>query len=522
MTALARLLRPPWSRESQPQHLAPASTPHLLTLVVVVTGALLALSAAAVLIRVLSLEHPWAALLSLLCGTIALVPLWYAYRFRWVSDLADPIILAGWVFWLPMFGVGGVALALGWNEPYYLDLLADPSRSLAAAELWAIVGFIALAAGAALPQAWRLGELLERHLPRGAWPRGQSTLAAWALVASGTAVSAWGLLTDRLGYAATANQTISPLPAYLQTMTLLGMALLWFDLLRTPRPWMWKQWSTIGALLVVIGANAALSESRAALISVVLAAMLVAALSNRAPAGRSVALLVGIGVAALVIGGLFVSAYRDVRAERAQVVEEVGRPSSSRFDDVVEAAGDIGERGPVQNVEYLRDRGVQRLEAPAGLAVLVARHRELDAAEARRGAPRVLDATFGAFIPRAVWSSKPATGDSTTISVLYFEYEDSAFPVTPMGDLLRDLGPLAVPLGMVLMGFVLRVLHEALLSGRELSAGRVAAYVVLIIRAPSWFEGFYATFLADLVRVGFVVAVALGFVSLVARQRTGV
>ena len=34
------------------------------------------------------------------------------------------------------------------------------------------------------------------------------------------------------------------------------------------------------------------------------------------------------------------------------------------------------------------------------------------------------------------------------------------------------------------------------------------------MRAPSWWEGFYATFFADLVRAGLVVAVALGLVHL--------
>ncbi|MEZ5176886.1 MAG: hypothetical protein R2746_01005 [Acidimicrobiales bacterium] len=78
----------------------------------------------------------------------------------------DPVVLAGWLFWLPIFGLGGVALALGWNRPYYLDLLADPSEALAAAQLWGLVGFLSLAAGASLPAVRRAGRGLGRLLPR--------------------------------------------------------------------------------------------------------------------------------------------------------------------------------------------------------------------------------------------------------------------------------------------------------------------------------------------------------------------
>jgi hypothetical protein len=83
-----------------------------------------------------------------------------------------------------------------------------------------------------------------------------------------------------------------------------------------------------------------------------------------------------------------------------------------------------------------------------------------------------------------------------------------------MGDLLRDLGPLAVPLAMAFMGVVLRLLHASLVGAGPVTTARVAAFVVLIVRAPMWWEGFYATYLADIVRAGLVVAVALAFVHL--------
>ena len=162
----------------------------------------------------------------------------------------------------------------------------------------------------------------------------------------------------------------------------------------------------------------------------------------------------------------------------------------------------------------MRDRSVQRLEAPGALAVIVGRHQELDGTDTAAGAPSVVASTIGSFIPRALWADKPASTDPGAISRLYFEFEANAFGITNMGDLLRDLGPVAVPLAMALMGIVLRLLHATLVGSGPVAAGRVTAFVVLIVRAPSWWEGFYATFFADLVRAGLVVAVALGLVHL--------
>ena len=41
--------------------------------------------------------------------------------------------------------------------------------------------------------------------------------------------------------------------------------------------------------------------------------------------------------------------------------------------------------------------------------------------------------------------------DPNAYGRVYFEF-DNAFAMSPMGDVLRDVGPVAVPLAMVLMG----------------------------------------------------------------------
>lgn len=498
----------------------PPPRPALLAIVGYLAFAMYGACVLAVVVRATSLDHPAAAFLSLVVGAAAITPLARAFRERDGAAVADPLVLAGWIFWLPMFCVGGVSLALGWNRPYFLDLLADPSAALAASELWGLVGFLAFAVGTAVPGLRRAGAAVGARLPLGDWPPGAVRWPAVVLIVAGLAVSAYALATGGLGYEATTRQDLSPLPAYLQTITLVGVALVWFDLLRTPSPSRARIALTVGAIGAAALAGSTFAESRATLATWVLVILLVTALAEVTIPTRVAAGVVAVAAVALVLGALIGSTYREIRAGVETTTTGVIRTDDERdgrMGDLGLTFERIADRG-LGNVGYVRDRSVQRLEAPGALAVVVARHQELDGTDTAAGAPRVLESAFGSFIPRVVWADKPASTDPGAISRLYFEFGANAFAITPMGDLLRDLGPIAVPIAMALMGLVLRLLHAALVGADPATAGRVVAFVVLIVRAPSWWEGFYATFMADLVRAGLVVAVALGFVHLWVRS----
>lgn len=494
-------------------------TPVLLVLVGGGAVVLYAACVAAVGWRAGSLDHPAAAVLALVTGAVALAPTLAALRQRDTAALVDPVVLAGWLFWLPIFCLGGVALALGWNHPYYLDLLADPSEALAAAQLWGLVGFLSLALGASLPGIRRAGLAAGRRLPRPTWRPGSVRLPAALLVVGGLAVSAVALATDRLGYDATTRQQVSPVAAYLQVIALVGVALLWHDLLHTPPPRGRVAVAlTVGGLVAAAVVGGSLAESRATLATWVLVVLVVTLLSGVRVPGRLAGAVVAAAAVTLVLGALVGSQYRELRRDGVGPTGEVV-PAPGRLDALDQALERIGDRG-LGNVAYLRDRSVQRLEAPGGLAVIVARNHELDGTDTADGAPRVLDSMIGSFVPRALWSDKPASTDPGAISRLYFEYEANAFAVTPMGDVLRDLGPFAVPLLMLLMGAVLRLVHAALVGSPPLAATGVAAFAVLVVRAPMWWEGFYATYLGDLLRAGVVIAASLVFVHLLARRAT--
>jgi len=312
----------------------------------------------AVLARATSLDHPAAAVLALVVGAVAITPLALAFRDRDGAALADPLVLAGWVFWLPMFCLGGVSLALGWNHPYYLDLLADPSAALAGSELWALVGFGALWIGTEVPGLRTIGERVSDRLPRGDWPTGSVRWPAALLVGAGLAVAAIGLATGQIGYEAATRQEVSPIPAYLQTVALLGVALLWFDLVRTPAPGARRVVLTSVAIGGAAVVGAGLAESRAALATWVLVVLLVTAVARVAIPTRLAVGVVAIASVALVLGALVGSTYREIRAEAtAAPGAAAGEGSGGRLSDVGTTVGRIAERG-AGNVGYVRDRSV--------------------------------------------------------------------------------------------------------------------------------------------------------------------
>jgi hypothetical protein len=76
-----------------------------------------------------------------------------------------------------------------------------------------------------------------------------------------------------------------------------------------------------------------------------------------------------------------------------------------------------------------------------------------------------------------------------------------------MGDLLRNYGPIGVPLGMILLGFVIRIFYSALIENQELSVWRVTLFYMLLTSIN--YESFYGTIIPYLIRVGFISIIGL-------------
>src|SRR5262245_381737 len=68
---------------------------------------------------------PWLLLLLV----VILVPSTILYK-QGTFNLANPLVLASWAFFVPGFVIGGTLLALGYSSPAYLALVQAPEISL--------------------------------------------------------------------------------------------------------------------------------------------------------------------------------------------------------------------------------------------------------------------------------------------------------------------------------------------------------------------------------------------------------
>jgi hypothetical protein len=72
--------------------------------------------------------------------------------------------------------------------------------------------------------------------------------------------------------------------------------------------------------------------------------------------------------------------------------------------------------------------------------------------------------------------------------------------MTPMGDLLRNFGPWGIPLGMVLLGILIRFIYAVFIENREFSYWRSTVFYMLLTTIS--FEGIYSLIVPYLFKIG--------------------
>ena len=158
-----------------------------------------------------------------------------------------------------------------------------------------------------------------------------------------------------------------------------------------------------------------------------------------------------------------------------------------------------------------------RVENLSSLAVVVANYERLAPYEESYGLENnIINDTLTSFIPRFVWNDKPPTSDARAYSDLYFNFGENSFAISPFGDLVRNFGPIGVPLGMLLLGIYLRVIHAGLIDTPHPALWKKVAYFPLLTLVS--YEAFYATIFPSIVRTVFILAVSLFLVNLIAKQ----
>lgn len=85
---------------------------------------------------------PWTALAGV-CVLSPTVYLLYVGKF----DLFHPLVYGAWVYIFPAFIIGGVLIAFGFVDPYFMAFIDNPQYNLPLTLVYIAVGFLAITAG---------------------------------------------------------------------------------------------------------------------------------------------------------------------------------------------------------------------------------------------------------------------------------------------------------------------------------------------------------------------------------------
>ena len=450
---------------------------------------------------------PWCAL----TGVVVAAPsIYLAARRRF--DLFHPLVFAAWSYFFPAFVIGGLILAAGLSEPFYLSFVPDQEYYLPLTLGYITLGFAGLTFGFTLPLGKRLGDVLSRRLPVWDWKPADILFPGLLLLVAGVVFSTSAFTAGILGYQR--SQIIEVFDATLATFTYfvpVASFMLWYAIFRVEHRTM--NFKLVAMILIaLVPFSTMLAGSRGGLIHNLLPIAMAFWLS-----GRRIKLHHGIilGVfltGAVLLGVIYGTTFRRVKGTEEQV------DLNTYMNQSGQALQIMRDRGVKDNLTFALDTFAQRIETTSSVAVVVANYEKLEPYSSDYGlAGNIWMYTWTAFIPRFIWPDKPIVSDARAYSALYFDYGDNSFAITPMGDLLRNFGPLGVPIGMAFLGFILRVMYTSLIEGSVKSVWRSAAYYLLLVNTS--YEGFYGTIIPSLLRLSIVLLVAGFFISLIAHKR---
>ncbi|MEO6590072.1 MAG: O-antigen polymerase [Pyrinomonadaceae bacterium] len=440
---------------------------------------------------------PW----SLMVGAVIAAPsvyLFYKGRF----NLFHPIVFAAWSYFFPAFFLGSLILASGLSQPYFLTFIEDERYNLPLTMFFVALGYGGLSLGFFLPFGKNIGKKIDIWLPNPQWKPEGLLFPGLLLLAIGLANVILGFVYGILGY-----QRVDVIGAYDGLLFLLTLVwfeasfLLWLCIFRTKKLNV-SHYLIIGLLITLSLTRTAYQGNRGGILQVCILVVCAFVLS-----GKQIRLKYrvfgGIFLTCAVIIGIFYgTAFRTVKESEAQVgIDEYTEYIFNTFDKVLDQ--DAG-----QSLEQGFTALAERLDAVSTLAVVVSNYEKLAPFEESYGLDNnIWNDSIYFFIPRPLWVDKPVASDAHKYGDLYFNYSENAFAITPMGDLLRNYGPIGVPLGMIFLGFIIRIFYAALIENQDFSFWRATLFYMFLMSVS--YESFYGIIIPYLVRVGFISVIGL-------------
>lgn len=440
---------------------------------------------------------PWV----LLTGTVIAAPSVYLWVKNEFSPI-NPIVFAAWSYFFPAFFLGGLIFTFNLSDPFFLNFIQDMKVDLPLTFIVIMLGYGGLSVGFLIPWARKLGVKIGNFMPQLGWKSDNVFFPGFVLLALGLFNTAIGYIAGVIGY-----QKLEEIGTYDGLLFLLTLIwsqanlLLWLLLFRRKKLDFWAGLTAIVLLLTALP-KVLYGGNRAGFLLFFLAIAFAYLL-----AGNKITIKKGIVggillVLSIIVGMIYGTTFRNIKGTESQT------NMTEYTENILATVETISENDNVLLLENGFSSLVERIDAVSSLAVVVSNYEKLAPYEEGYGLDNnIYKDTVTFFIPRVIWQDKPVASEPRKYGDLYFNYGENSFTITPMGDLLRNFGLIGVPIGMLLLGFLLRIIYAALLEKREFSYWRATLYFMLVISVS--YESFYGSILPYLTKVGFISAVGL-------------
>jgi len=440
---------------------------------------------------------PW----TFLTGAVILAPSIYLF-IKKKFDPFHPLVFAAWSYFFPAFFIGGLVLASGFSNPYFLTFIQNEEYDLPLTLVYVMLGYGGLTVGFYLPFGKKIGEFISRRLPTVNWQPEQVVKPGLLLLGLGLANTVFAFSVGLLGF-----QRVEEIGAFDGIIFLLtffwleASFLLWLVIFRTKKL-NFNHYFVIAVLLMTSLAKSAFQGNRGSLIQVFILVTFAFILS-----GKKVLLKHKIWGGILLLSALFIGMIYGTTFRTIKTTEE--KVSMDQYaSNVFETFEKITDQDVGANLEGGFLALTERFENVSQLAVVVSNYETLATYEADYGLENnIWKDSVSFLIPRFLWQDKPVATDPYKYGDLYFNYGENAFTLTPMGDLLRNFGPYGVPLGMILLGIFLRLLYTSLRENQEFSFWRATLFYMLLTGIS--YEGSFGLFIPYDIKIGLVSVLGL-------------
>lgn len=451
---------------------------------------------------------PWV----FLCGAVFAAPSVYLIATKKFT-LYHPLVFAAWSYFIPAFFLGGLFLAADLVQPYFLAFVEDEHYNLPLTFFYIALGYAGLSVGFFLPFGRNVGERISRRLPVWNWTARQVLLPALVVLMLGFANTFVAFALGKFGF-----QTGSEVEVFDGLIVLLTMfwleanIILWLCVFRLESV-NFNHIVLIGFLLVSSLFKSAVQGNRGSLLSLFITITAAFVLSGRQIKFKQGVVGGSLLVSAILIGMIYGTTFRSVKqTEDKTSIEQYGVFILDTFERVF-------EENPAETLEVAFESLTERIEGVSSVAVVVANYEKLAPYEESYGLDNNIWKEFSTvLIPRILWNEKPTASSPRKFADLYFNFSESSFTITPMGDLLRNFGPVGIPLGMIFLGVVIRFFYAALIENQPFAYWRATLYLMLLTGIS--YEGFYSWIIPYMFRITFISMVGILIIKFLVRQNS--